>query len=78
MSRRARSGAGRKCRSAASRTPLAEIEDDLRRRDERDTTRTEAPLRAADDALVLDTSSLNRDEAMAEAIRLAELRLAES
>ena len=47
---------------------LAEIEADLRRRDERDRTRTEAPLRAAEDAVVLDTSELGRDEAVAAAI----------
>lgn len=57
---------------------LAEIEADLRRRDERDRTRAAAPLRAADDALVLDTSNLNTEAAIAEAIRLAEERLAES
>src|SRR5687767_2639929 len=31
---------------------LAEVEEDLRRRDERDRTRAEAPLRAAEDAVV--------------------------
>ena len=55
---------------------LAEIETDLRRRDERDRTRAAAPLREAADAIVLDTSGLNRDAAIAEAIRLAEERLA--
>jgi cytidylate kinase len=55
---------------------LAGIEDDLRRRDERDRTRAEAPLREADDAIVLDTSGLNAEAAIAEAIRLAEDRLA--
>jgi cytidylate kinase len=55
---------------------LAEIEADLRRRDERDRSRAAAPLRAADDAIVLDTSGLKADAAIAEAIRLAEERLA--
>ncbi len=55
---------------------LETIADDLRRRDARDTQRKDAPLRAADDALVLDTSHLNRESAIAEAIRLAEKRLA--
>jgi len=47
---------------------LATIEADLRRRDERDRTRAEAPLRAADDAFLLDTSNLAPDEAIAAAI----------
>ncbi|MBN9506975.1 MAG: (d)CMP kinase [Altererythrobacter sp.] len=54
---------------------LAGIEDDLRRRDERDRTRAEAPLRAAEDAIVLDTSDLDRDAAVASAIALVETRL---
>ena len=55
---------------------LAEIEADLGRRDERDRSRAAAPLRAADDAIVLDTSGLKAGAAIAEAIRLAEHRLA--
>ena len=55
---------------------LAEIEADLARRDERDRSRAAAPLRAADDAIVLDTSGLKAGAAIAEAIRLAEQRLA--
>lgn len=51
---------------------LAEIEDDLRRRDHRDATRKEAPLRAAEDAVVLDTSDLGREAAIAAAIAAAE------
>ena len=54
---------------------LETIVEDLRRRDARDTQRKDAPLRAADDAIVLDTSLLNRKTAIAEAIRLAERRL---
>jgi CMP/dCMP kinase len=54
---------------------LAEIDADLRRRDERDRTRAEAPLRAADDALTLDTSKLSPAEAVAAAIDLVERRL---
>ena len=57
------------------RVTLAGIEDDLRRRDERDRTRAEAPLRAAEDAIVLDTSDLDRDAAVASAIALVETRL---
>jgi len=54
---------------------LAEIEDDLRRRDARDSTRAEAPLKAAEDAIVLDTSALGPAEAVATAIELVEKKL---
>ena len=55
---------------------LAEIEADLRRRDERDRTRAEAPLRAAEDAVVLDTSELGPEEAIAAAIAAVEEKIA--
>jgi cytidylate kinase len=55
---------------------LAGIEEDLRRRDERDRTRAEAPLRAAEDAIEFDTSDLDRDEAIAAAIAAVEKKLA--
>jgi cytidylate kinase len=55
---------------------LAEIEADLRRRDERDLTRAEAPLRAAEDAVVLDTSELSAEAAIRAAIAAVEERLA--
>lgn len=51
---------------------LAEIATDLEARDARDRSRAEAPLVAAADAVLLDTSDLGRDEAIAEAIRIAE------
>ncbi|HWK42717.1 MAG TPA: d(CMP) kinase [Croceibacterium sp.] len=54
---------------------LADIEMDLHRRDERDRSRAEAPLRAADDAVVLDTSELDRNAAVAAAIALVETRI---
>ena len=57
---------------------LEAIEDDLRRRDERDRTRAEAPLRAAEDAMVLDTSGLGPEEAVAAAIAAVEARLAQA
>ena len=47
---------------------LEQIAADLRLRDERDRTRAEAPLRAAENAVVLDTSVLGIDEAIAAAI----------
>ena len=54
---------------------LAEIAAELELRDQRDRTRAEAPLVAAGDAMLLDTSDFSRDGAIAEAIRLAEAQL---
>lgn len=51
---------------------LADIESDLRRRDERDSTRAKAPLVAASDAVVIDTSALGREDAIAAAIEAVE------
>jgi cytidylate kinase len=53
-----------------------EVLADIRARDERDSTRAVAPLRPASDAVLLDTSKLDVDSAIAEAVRLAEERLA--
>ncbi|WP_067732856.1 (d)CMP kinase [Novosphingobium naphthalenivorans] len=49
---------------------LDEIAADLAQRDERDCTRKEAPLRPAEDAVLLDTSDLPRDKAIATAIAM--------
>lgn len=49
-----------------------EIEHDIAMRDTRDTQRKDAPLRAAPDALVMDTTTLGRDEAIAAAIAAVE------
>jgi len=51
---------------------LAEIAADLEARDCRDRDRAEAPLRAAADAVELDTSALGKDQAIAQAIALVE------
>jgi len=48
---------------------------DIRARDERDATRDIAPLRQAVDADLLDTSDLDVDQAIAEAIRLVGARV---
>ncbi len=56
--------------AAGRSVALTEIAADLELRDQRDSSRKEAPLRAAEDAMVLDTSAMSRDEAIAEAIRL--------
>lgn len=39
--------------------PLADVEADLRSRDERDRSRADSPLKPAPDAMVLDTSGMN-------------------
>ena len=54
---------------------LLEIQDDLRRRDERDRNRAVAPLVPADDACVIDTSALDREEAIAAAIEAVDLAM---
>jgi cytidylate kinase len=53
---------------------LAHIEADLAARDERDRNRATAPLEQARDAMLLDTTELNAAQAIAEAIRIAEVR----
>jgi cytidylate kinase len=50
----------------------AEILEDIRRRDERDRSRAVAPLKAAADAMELDTSNLDVEAAVAAAIRIIE------
>lgn len=52
------------------------IEADLEARDERDRNRAEAPLRQADGAVLLDTSNLAKEMAVAMAIALVEKQLA--
>lgn len=53
---------------------LADIAADLEARDERDRSRAEAPLVAAPDAVLLDTSDLGREAAIAAAIAIAEAK----
>ena len=48
---------------------------DIRARDERDANREFAPLKQASDADLLDTSDLNVEQAVAEAIRLVDARV---
>ncbi|QIQ85854.1 d(CMP) kinase [Erythrobacter sp.] len=43
--------------------PLAEIEKDIVRRDARDINRADAPLKAAPDAMVIDTTNFGKQEA---------------
>lgn len=53
------------------RVDLAAIEADIAARDERDTNRADAPLIAATGAVVLDTTIMGKDEAIAAAIAAA-------
>lgn len=55
--------------------PLAEIEQDIVRRDARDMGRADAPLRAAPDALVIDTTSFGREQAIDAVIEAVRTRL---
>ena len=53
----------------------ARVLEDLRERDERDRNRDTAPLRAAEDAVVLDTSDMDADKAFTLAKKLIDERL---
>jgi cytidylate kinase len=50
----------------------AAILEDVRSRDARDSQRSLAPLKMAEDAIMLDTSALDRDEAFAAALAIVE------
>lgn len=54
---------------------FADVLADIRARDERDSGRAVAPLKSAPDALRLDTSELDQQQAIAEALRLTAERL---
>ena len=47
-------------------------------RDERDITRKDAPLKAAEDALVIDTTSFDREQAFETVLEAVEQALARS
>ncbi len=55
---------------------FAEVLEAIRRRDERDSTRSCAPLRPAPDAVVLDTTDKTPDEVLKMALKLVEERRA--
>ena len=70
--------AQRRVRELLERGMPAHYDDvlaDIRARDARDSSREVAPLKAAEDAIILDTSDLSREAAVAEAIELASKRL---
>src|SRR5215216_3020662 len=67
--------ARRRCNELRGRREPAEFETilaEIRRRDERDSTRSAAPLRQAEDALRLDTTNLDAEAAFAAALGLIE------
>ena len=51
---------------------LVDIADDIRRRDERDAGRAEAPLRVAEGAFVIDNSAMTKVQAVAAAVEAVE------
>ncbi len=59
---------------AGRRSDVAATLTDVRRRDRLDSTRATSPLRAAPDALVLDTDELSVDAVLAELLRLVDER----
>lgn len=71
--------AARRHKELAGRGEIATFEGilaDIRRRDARDSGRSDAPLKAAEDAVILDTSALTVEEAAAAAIDIVEMRRA--
>jgi CMP/dCMP kinase len=71
--------AERRLRELVARGMTAHYEDvlaDIHARDARDSGRKVAPLRPASDALLLDTSALDPERSITEAVRLVEERLA--
>lgn len=69
--------ARRRHRELLGRGEQAEYErilEDIRRRDERDMNRSTAPLRAAADAVTLDTTHLDPEAAFQEALKIVEAR----
>jgi len=70
--------AERRLRELIARGMTSHYDDvlaDIRAMDARDSGREVAPLKPADDALMLDTSALDADQAVAEALRLVGERL---
>lgn len=70
--------AKRRLKELEGRGMTAHLDDvlaDIRARDERDSSRSAAPLHPASDAIILDTSELDVEQSIAEAIRLAGERL---
>jgi len=64
----------RELRDRGQRAIYAEILRDMKERDERDSRRTVAPMHPAADAVVIDTSDLDADQAFAQALAIVEDR----
>ena len=64
-------------RKSGSSVSLDRVLADIRSRDDRDSKRSEAPLLAAPDAAVLDTSFLSIEAAVQKAIQLVDAQLAQ-
>jgi cytidylate kinase len=62
-------------RGRGTNADLAEVERDIMVRDQQDAARTIAPLRPADDAVVIDTTDLDRDAAFAAVLDVLRQRL---
>jgi cytidylate kinase len=54
---------------------IAKIEEEIRRRDKQDMTRSVSPLKQADDAILLDTSDKTIDEVVEEIVKLQKERI---
>lgn len=63
-------------RSQGEKVDYASVLDDIRRRDARDANRAVAPLKAAEDAVVLDTTKLDIEAAVRAARAIVDARLA--
>ena len=57
---------------------VTDIERDLERRDTADSSRSASPMKAANDAVVIDTSDLSADEVIAEILALVEAARSDS
>lgn len=57
-------------KSRGEKIDFADVLDDIKKRDERDSGRSSAPLKTAADAVTLDTTRLNVEEAMAAALAI--------
>ena len=59
-------------RASGRDTDDATVLADIRQRDERDSSRSASPLKQADDAVLLDTTTMNVEQAVAAAIAIVE------
>lgn len=65
---------GNEYRASGKDIDDATVLADIRKRDERDSSRAASPLRQADDAVLLDTTAMGVEEAVAAAIAIVEAR----